>query len=64
MKRYLTAVIIAIVLNILLAYPLMLLWNCCLVPAVDILREVSWLQMFGISILVNIFTRDNITLKK
>ena len=41
-----------IAISFLFSYPLMLLWNNCLVPAVDIIREVGWLQMWGISFLL------------
>jgi len=43
--------VIAILFSFLLSYPLMLLWNLCLVPAVAGVAEVGWLQMWGISIL-------------
>lgn len=57
-KYPLTAVVIALViivfLGFLLSYPMMLLWNGCLVPATTILKEVTWLQMWGIMVLINI----------
>ena len=46
--------IAAVLLSFLLSYPLMLIWNQCLVPATSILKEVTWLQMWGIKILINI----------
>lgn len=39
---------IAVVLSALFAIPMMFLWNLCLVPAVTVLKEVSWMQMWGI----------------
>jgi hypothetical protein len=39
--------------SMLLAYPYMILWNQCLVPAIPGLREVEWLQMWAIAILFN-----------
>lgn len=50
----------AIVLSAALAVPAMLLWNGCLVPAVPVLTEVSWLQMWGIAILVNLLTKTSV----
>lgn len=51
---YITAgavVILAIFLiGLVVSYPFMLLWNYCLVPAVSILSEVTWLQAYGILI--------------
>ena len=49
--------------SLLISYPLMLLWNQFLVPAVNVLEPITWIQMFGISILINVLTRDDIKLK-
>jgi hypothetical protein len=48
---YIGAIVVLVVLGFILSYPAMLLWNSCLVPAVPALQQVSWLQMWGISIL-------------
>lgn len=48
---------IVVVISLLISYPLMLLWNIALVPAVTVLAEVSWLQMWGISILLNLLIK-------
>ena len=40
-----------IALSFLLSYPVMLLWNGCLVPAVAGVSEVTWLQTWGLIIL-------------
>ena len=48
----------------LLSYPLMLLWNLCLVPAVSTLQTVGWLQMWGISILLGLLFKSNTTVNK
>jgi hypothetical protein len=42
-----------VLLSFLLSFPLMLLWNWCLVPAVTGLNEVGWLQMWGITLLIS-----------
>lgn len=61
---YLVAAILylgfAIVLSFLLSYPLMLLWNGCLVPAAPALNEVTWLQMWGIIILTKGMVKSSI----
>jgi hypothetical protein len=44
-------VVLAVAAGFLLSYPLMLLWNGCLVPAVPVLNEVEWIQMWGILVL-------------
>lgn len=51
-------------LGFLLSYPLMLLWNLCLVPAVSTLNTVGWLQMWGISILLGLLFKTNVTVNK
>lgn len=48
---------IVVVISLLISYPLMLLWNIALVPAVTVLAEVSWLQMWGISVLMNLLIK-------
>jgi hypothetical protein len=47
MSIVLMALMLAIVFGFILAYPTMLLWNLCLVPAVSVLNEVGWLQMWA-----------------
>ena len=51
---------LAIVVGAVLAYPMMLLWNGCLVPAIPGLKEVSFLQMWGLSILSNYLFKTNV----
>ena len=38
-------------LSFLMSWPVYMLWNGCLVDAVTGVREVTWLQAWGISIL-------------
>lgn len=42
---------IVCVLGLVLAFPVMLLWNSCLLPAVSGLSEITLLQAWGIMIL-------------
>jgi hypothetical protein len=51
-----------ILLSAIFAYPAMLLWNGCLVPATD-LKEVTWLQMWGIQVLVSVLFKTNTNTK-
>ena len=48
----------------LLAWPSMWLWNECLVPAVSVLHEVSWPQMWGICILFNMLVKSSVSNSK
>lgn len=41
-------------LSFLLSWPVYMLWNGCLVDAVTGIKEISWLQGWGISILCGI----------
>jgi hypothetical protein len=49
-------IVAVILISLLLSYPMMLLWNGCLVDAVTVLEPVSWLQMWGISVLIGLLT--------
>lgn len=37
--------------NLLLSFPMMWLWNSCLVGAVNGVNRIEWFQAFGISML-------------
>ena len=49
----------SLIIGFLLSFPLMLLWNYCLVPAVPVVQEVDWLQMWGLSILFSLLFKSN-----
>jgi hypothetical protein len=57
----LTGIAFVLFISFVLSYPLMLLWNMCLVPAVTVLKEVGWLQMWGISVLISILFKPTIS---
>lgn len=48
------AICLSIFVGFLFSFPAMLLWNGCLVPAITGLQTVSWLQMWGITILCSL----------
>ena len=54
----------AIVFSVLLAYPVMLLWNGCAVPAVTGLHEIDWLQAWGIMTLTSFLFKSSSAIKK
>lgn len=54
---------VAIILSFLLSYPVMLLWNYCLVPAIPALAEVGWLQMWGICVMLNLIFGTKVNAK-
>lgn len=57
--------IIALVLAVsfLLSWPVMMLWNGCLVGAIDGVHEVSWLQAWGISVLCGFLFKTTVSTK-
>ena len=50
-------------LSFLLAWPVMELWNQCLVPAVDGIREIGWLQAWGLQFLFGILFKTTVNKK-
>lgn len=61
---YITTMVgIIVLLAFLLSYPMMLLWNACLVPAVDGIHEVTWAQMLGITVLCALLFKPNTSSK-
>ena len=66
--KYITAfiglILVLVLVSFLLAWPVMELWNQCLVPAVDGVREIGWLQAWGLQFLFGILFRTQISNKK
>jgi hypothetical protein len=50
-------------LSFLLSWPVMMLWNGCLVGAIDGVREVTWLQAWGLSVLCGVLFKSTVTKK-
>ena len=46
------------IVGLLVSLPIMLLWNGCLVPAVDGVHEITVLQALGLSVLASFFFRS------
>ena len=51
-------------LSFLLSWPVMMLWNGCLVGAVDGVKEIGWLQAWGLQFLFNLLFKASVTTKK
>jgi hypothetical protein len=47
------------VLSFLVSLPVMVLWNNCLVPAIDGVNTISWIQAWGITFLFSILLKNN-----
>jgi hypothetical protein len=54
---------LTLAVSFLLSWPVMMLWNGCLVGAIDGVHEVSWLQAWGISVLCGFLFRTNASTK-
>ena len=55
---------ISALVSFLLSWPVYMLWNGCLIGAVDGVHEVSWLQAWGINFLFGILFRNSAITKK
>ena len=51
-------------LSLLLSLPVYFLWNGCLVGAVDGVKEVTWLQAWGLMILSSFLFKTTVNTKK
>lgn len=57
------AIIAALAIGLLLSWPVMLLWNLCLVPAIPGLQTIEWLQALGIMVLFNMLFKVSVVQK-
>jgi hypothetical protein len=69
MKKDIGSVIFAlavfVAVSIMLAWPVMMLWNNCLVDAVTGVKEITWLQAWGINFLFGIlFNKNSVKIKE
>ena len=51
------------IIGAIVAFPVMLLWNGCLVPAVAGVSQVTWLQTWGLSILFHFMFGTSVSKK-
>jgi hypothetical protein len=51
------------VVSFLMSWPVMLLWNECLVGAITGINQVTWLQAWGISLLCGFLFKTNVNTK-
>jgi hypothetical protein len=59
----LTGIAVGALFSLVLSLPVMLLWNGCLVGALDGIHSVTWLQAWGISLLCNFLFKTTVTKK-
>ena len=58
--KFFMLMMLAIGLQLLLAWPLMILWNDAFVPAVTGVHEISWLQAWFLQVMVSLLFRTGI----
>lgn len=61
---FIVVVVSGLVISFLLSWPVMELWNGCLVPAVDGVKQIGWLQAWGLQFLVNMLFKFRIVNKQ
>lgn len=54
-------VAVVIGLGLLFSLPMMLLWNGCLVDAVAGVKEITWLQAWGLNVLFGILFKTTVS---
>jgi hypothetical protein len=51
-------------LSFLLSWPVFMLWNGCLVDAINGVKEVTWLQAWGLNILFGLLFSKSVSKSK
>lgn len=59
-----TALGILVTIAVLMAWPVMYLWNNCLIPAVDGTHAIGFWQALGLNVLFGILFKANVTSSK
>lgn len=60
----LLAVGLVVIFGLIFSFPVMLLWNGCLVGAITGVNEITWLQAWGIMILCGFLFKSSVSSKK
>jgi hypothetical protein len=55
--------LVIVVIGLIVSWPLMMLWNYCLVGAIVGVNPIGWLQAWGILILSGLLFKTNVTKK-
>jgi hypothetical protein len=54
-------IIVATIFGAVLSYPVMLLWNGCLAPAINGINQITWLQAWGLMVLSSLLIKSSTT---
>jgi hypothetical protein len=55
--------LVIIVIGLIVSWPLMMLWNYCLVGAITGVNPIGWLQAWGLLILSGLLFKTNVSKK-
>lgn len=58
-----SGVLFLVFLSFVFSWPVYMLWNGCLVDAVEGVKQVTWLQAWGINFLCGMLFKNNSTTK-
>ena len=58
------AFVFLLFLSFLLSWPVFMLWNGCLVDAVSGVKEVTWLQAWGLNLLAGMLFKTTVKSKE
>lgn len=53
--------VLVVIVGLVLSFPVMLLWNGCLVGAITGVNEITWLQAWGILVLFGLLFKSSDT---
>jgi hypothetical protein len=56
-------IVFLVFLSFLLSWPVYMLWNGCLIDAIDGVKEVTWLQAWGINLLAGFLFKTTVKTK-
>jgi hypothetical protein len=62
--KFVVTVVLGAIFQLVLAWPLMLLWNIALVPAIDGVHQIDWIQAWLIMLIASLLFRSEINFKK
>lgn len=57
-------IVVIVIYGLIASLPVWLLWNYCLLGAIDGIHEISWLQAWGILVLFSLLFKTTQTEKK
>lgn len=58
-ETFALAILMLVILGILMAWPVQILWNACLIQAVDGLNPITFWQALGINVLCSILFKNS-----